>query len=117
MSSIDLPRLGVDTRRHESVPMRALWSLWNTLQLAFTLLWTAACITLAMALRAITGRREGALRMAAWLWAPGLLGGRFVARGAGQAALGFLEPLLRDHAGGDIAREAEGAHDAAGGIA
>lgn len=51
------------------------WTALNALQLAFTLLWTAACITLAMALRAITGRREGALRMAAWLWAPGLLGG------------------------------------------
>ncbi len=51
------------------------WAGFNALQLVFTLLWTAACITLAMAACALTGRREQSLRMAARLWAPGLLGG------------------------------------------
>ncbi len=51
------------------------WTGFNTLQLAFTLLWTAGCIALAMAVHALTGRREPSLRMASRLWAPGLLGG------------------------------------------
>ncbi|HEX2083909.1 MAG TPA: lysophospholipid acyltransferase family protein [Xanthomonadaceae bacterium] len=53
----------------------AAWRAFNTLQFAFTLLWTAGCITLAMAVKAVTGRRELPLRMASTLWAPGLLGG------------------------------------------
>lgn len=53
----------------------AAWLAFNTLQLAFTLLWTAGCISLAMAVRAATGRRDLPLRMASTLWAPGLLGG------------------------------------------
>lgn len=51
------------------------WSIFNGLQFAYTLLWTAACITLAMAVLAVTGRRDLPLRMASKLWAPGLLGG------------------------------------------
>ena len=51
------------------------WSLFNGLQFAFTLLWTAGCISAAMAVLAITGRRDLPLRMASVLWAPGLLGG------------------------------------------
>lgn len=51
------------------------WALFNGFQFAFTLLWTAGCISLAMAVLAITGRRDLALRMASSLWAPGLLGG------------------------------------------
>ena len=51
------------------------WTAFNALQFAFTLAWTAACITAALAARLVTGRRELPLRMASWLWAPGLLGG------------------------------------------
>lgn len=59
-----------------SQQLRALaWAVFNTLQFAFTLAWTAACICLAMAVLVVTGRRDIALRMAARLWAPGLLGG------------------------------------------
>lgn len=53
----------------------AAWSAFNLLQLVFTLLWTAACISAALAVHAVTGRRDLPLRMASWLWAPGLLGG------------------------------------------
>lgn len=52
-----------------------LWTAFNALQFAFTLLWTAGCISVAMAVKTLTGRRDLPLRMAAWLWAPGLLGG------------------------------------------
>lgn len=71
------------------------WACLNALQLAFTLCWTAACITLAMATRAATGRRDLALRMAARLWAPGLLGGagaRVVVEGA--EAIDWSRPHL-----------------------
>ena len=53
----------------------AAWRAFNLLQLAFTLAWTAGCIGAAMAVKAITGRRDLPLRMASWLWAPGLAGG------------------------------------------
>ena len=53
----------------------AAWSAFNLLQLAFTLLWTAGCISAALLVKAFTGRRDLPLRMASWLWAPGLLGG------------------------------------------
>lgn len=51
------------------------WGVLNLLQFAFTLLWTAGCISLALAVRVLSGRADPALRMASWLWAPGLLGG------------------------------------------
>ena len=59
----------------EPLPLRAAWLVANTFQLLFTLAWTAACITLALLVRAVTGDARIPLRMAAWLWAPGLLGG------------------------------------------
>ena len=59
-----------------SAQLRALaWSAFNALQFAFTLLWTAGCISAAMAVKALSGRHDLPLRMASWLWAPGLLGG------------------------------------------
>ena len=85
MSSIDLPRLGVDTRRHESVPVRALWSLWNLLQLVFTLLWTGVGIVIVLAFGALTRSPRLLLRTASRVWAPGLLYGagvRFSVEGA-----------------------------------
>lgn len=46
----------------------------NLLQLAYTLVWTAVCITLALAVYALSlGNRRVPLRMASWLWARGLL--------------------------------------------
>lgn len=55
---------------------RALgWAVFNTVQFAFTLAWTAAWITLAMAVLALTRSNRIPLRMAARCWAPGLLGG------------------------------------------
>lgn len=63
----------------------AAWAAANAVQLVFTLLWTAACISAAMAARALTGKRHVPLRMAARLWAPGLMtgaGARFEVEGA-----------------------------------
>ncbi len=52
------------------------WRAWNTLQLAYTIIWTAGCITLALLVLLLTfGNRHIPLRMAARLWAPGLLFG------------------------------------------
>jgi 1-acyl-sn-glycerol-3-phosphate acyltransferase len=53
----------------------AAWTAFNLVQFAFTLLWTAACISAAMLVKLATGRRDVPLRMASWLWAPGLIGG------------------------------------------
>ena len=55
---------------------RAAWSAWNTLQLIYTIAWTAGCITLALLVLLVTGgHRRIPLRMASRLWAPGLLFG------------------------------------------
>lgn len=64
------------TPNARSQPLKALaWTVFNALQFVFTLAWTAGCISLAMLVFAITGKRELPLRMAARLWAPVLLGG------------------------------------------
>ncbi len=52
------------------------WRVWNTLQLVYTVAWTAGCIILALlALVLAGGNRHIPLRMASRLWAPGLLRG------------------------------------------
>ena len=52
------------------------WRLYNLLQFAFTLAWTAGWITLALALRPFSGPQARLpLRMASRCWAPGLLFG------------------------------------------
>ncbi|GAB6195419.1 lysophospholipid acyltransferase family protein [Lysobacter xanthus] len=71
----------------EPLPLRLAWSACNAVQLVFTLAWTAACVTLALAVRAVTGSARLPLRMAARLWAPALLtgaGARLDVRGAEQ---------------------------------
>ncbi len=60
------------------------WSVWNALQLLFTLAWTAAWISVALGLRLIGVPTERVLRMAARCWAPGLTfgaGARLVVEG------------------------------------
>jgi 1-acyl-sn-glycerol-3-phosphate acyltransferase len=55
---------------------RAAWSAWNTLQLIYTIAWTAGCIMLALLVLLLCGgNRRIPLRMASRLWAPGLLQG------------------------------------------
>lgn len=64
--------------RTNHVALRADWALraWNTLQLAYTIAWSAGCITLALLVLLLTGgNRRIPLRMASRLWAPGLLHG------------------------------------------
>src|SRR5690606_6656352 len=75
-------RHGLPVNQHvEPIPARSMfprlgWSVLNLVQFAFTLAWTMACITVALLVWAVTGgRRHLPLRMASWLWAPGLLGG------------------------------------------
>ncbi|RFF27517.1 MULTISPECIES: lysophospholipid acyltransferase family protein [unclassified Wenzhouxiangella] len=50
-----------------------LWWPINAVQLVFTLLWSAGCITLALLVWLVFGSERIPLRMAAWLWAPGLI--------------------------------------------
>lgn len=72
-----------------------LWTLLNSLQFAFTLLWTAGCISLALLVQGASGRPDLALRMAGWLWAPGLMaftGGRFEVEG--DEAIDWSRPYL-----------------------
>lgn len=69
----------------EPVALRLAWGVHNALGFLFTLAWTAACITLALIVLAVTRRRDVALRMAARGWAPALLAGagaRLVVEGA-----------------------------------
>lgn len=59
-----------------SIPATWGWRVGNTLQLVYTIAWTAGCITLALLVLLLTlGNRRIPLRMAARLWAPGLLRG------------------------------------------
>lgn len=85
MSSIDLPRLTLARRRHESAPVRALWRLWNGLQLAFMLVWTGVGIAIVLAIGVLARSPRIPLRTASRVWAPGLLFGagvRFSVEGA-----------------------------------
>jgi 1-acyl-sn-glycerol-3-phosphate acyltransferase len=61
--------------RTEPASRRTLWALWNLLQLAYTLLWTAGCISAALLVLLLRGSAAAPLRMASRLWAPGLLRG------------------------------------------
>ena len=61
-------------REHEGLGAWA-WQAFNLLQLAFTLGWTLVLILLALLVRALSGKADGALRLAARAWAPGLLAG------------------------------------------
>lgn len=66
--------IGMEAR--SSVIRRAAWTVFNALQLVFTIGWSAGCITLALVVRALGGGRTHLpLRMASRLWAPGLLRG------------------------------------------
>jgi 1-acyl-sn-glycerol-3-phosphate acyltransferase len=67
MSVVGLPSRGFPLRR-------AAWIAFNAAQLVFTLAWTAGWICLALLLRLACGQRLP-LRMAARIWAPGLMAG------------------------------------------
>ena len=64
--------VGIEPR--QPVMGRLAWSAWNTLQLIYTIVWTAGCISLALLVLLLCGgNRRVPLRMASRLWAPGLL--------------------------------------------
>jgi 1-acyl-sn-glycerol-3-phosphate acyltransferase len=83
------------TARAEPAARRALWALWNLLQLAYTLLWTAGCISAALLVRLLRGRADAPLRMASRLWAPGLLRGAGAElRVHGAEAIDWSQPYV-----------------------
>ena len=85
----------------EPLPLRAAWAVFNTFQLLFTLLWTAGCISLALLVRAVLRDARVPLRMAAWLWAPGLLGGagaKVIVEGADRVDWSRPYVLVATHA-------------------
>jgi 1-acyl-sn-glycerol-3-phosphate acyltransferase len=76
------------------------WSVFNALQLAFTLAWTAAWVTLALLVLLAGARAEWVLRMAARGWAPGLVrgaGARLVVEGGGDVDWSRPHLLVANH--------------------
>lgn len=63
------------------MPSRLAWAVFNLLQLAFTLAFTAGGIVYALASLAITRDADRLLRMGSWMWAPVLF------RGAGATVI------------------------------
>lgn len=62
--------------RRDASPLTAVpWAVCNGLQLGFTLVHTAFWIAIALVVRVVAGGPRLPLRMAARIWAPGLLGG------------------------------------------
>ena len=90
------PRMSVVLERtaRSSLPARIGWAACNALQLAYTIAWTAGCIVLALIVKAAGGGRTHLpLRMAARLWAPGLLHGAGARlRVEGHARVDFARP-------------------------
>ncbi len=84
-----------------SAPVRWAWAAWNLVQLLFTLAWTGGLIVVALVVGRVTGDPGRPLRMAAWLWAPGLLGGagaRLQVEGAGRIDWSQPVMLVANHA-------------------
>jgi len=99
MSTIDA-RIETLARRREALAVAAGWAVWNALQLLFTLGFTAGAIALALAVRLVTGDPRLPLRMAARLWAPGLIGGagaRFSVEGADAIDWSKPRMLVANH--------------------
>ena len=62
--------------RRRSPSLRDIgWRAFNAAQLVFTLAWTAGGICVALLVRLVTGGQHWPLRMAARIWAPGLMAG------------------------------------------
>jgi 1-acyl-sn-glycerol-3-phosphate acyltransferase len=79
---------------------RLAWTAWNAIQFAFTLLWTAGWISLALLVLAVTRNRHWPLRMAARCWAPGLLrgaGAQLVVEGAERIDWTKPQLLVANH--------------------
>ena len=78
-----------------------MWRLYNTIQFAFTLAWTAGWITLALAVRLFSGPEARLpLRMAARCWAPGLLwgaGARLLVEGQDRVDWSRPQLLVANH--------------------
>lgn len=91
----------IDTMDEVALAARRLaWTGWNAIQFAFTLLWTAGWISLALLVLAITRDRHWPLRMAARCWAPGLLwgaGARLVVEGAERIDWTKPQLLVANH--------------------
>src|SRR5690625_4771134 len=84
-----------------SSPLRR-WGtgLLNLLRFAYTLVWTAGCISVALLVFAVTGgNRRLPLRMASWLWARGLLAfsGSFAVEGLDRVDWSRPYVLVANH--------------------
>ncbi len=73
---------------------RWAWTVWNGVQLVYTLGWSAGCITLALVVRLLTGSTRLPLAMARRLWAPGLLFGAGARLDVDRGGLVFDRPYL-----------------------
>ena len=88
MSVVGLPSRSVKLQR-------AGWMAFNAAQLLFTLAWTSGGICLALLVRLATGGQHWPLRMAARIWAPGLMigaGARLQVEGAER--IDWSRPLV-----------------------
>lgn len=98
MSTVDVR---LETRERRTAPVAAVaWALWNALQLLFTLVFTAGGIVVALALRVLARGPRLSLRMAARVWAPGLIGGagaRFAVEGADAIDWSKPRMLVANH--------------------
>ena len=83
-----------------SLPRRWGQRALNMVQLAWTLVWTVACIAAALVVYALGGgRRRVPLRMASWLWARGLLAfaGPLTVEGRGRVDWSRPYVLVANH--------------------
>lgn len=83
-----------------SLPRRWGQRALNMLQLAWTVVWTPACITVALVVYVLGGgRRRVPLRMASWLWARGLLAfaGPLAVEGSGRVDWSKPYVLVANH--------------------
>lgn len=85
-----------DARSQPAAPLIRLgWVGLNAVQLIFTLVWSVACISLALLVYAATGSQRGPLAMARRLWAPGLLlGAGARLRVEGAEAIDWSKPYV-----------------------
>jgi 1-acyl-sn-glycerol-3-phosphate acyltransferase len=94
-------QIRVDTMEEaESAARRLAWGVHNALGFVFMLAWTAAWISLALLVLAVTRRRDVALRMAARCWAPTLIAGagaRFEVEGAEDIDWSRARLLVSNH--------------------
>lgn len=98
---IPSPQAGAARASGEPAALRWAWAVWNLLQLLFTLAWTGGLIAVALLVQLFSGGPHRPLRMAARLWAPGLLfgaGARLEVHGVDNVDWSQPAMLVANHA-------------------